>query len=49
MAVHWCRYGMNEHTQGVASALRPEYISALEMSGPHWRDFGFRGFGRRSA
>lgn len=44
MAVHWCRHVMNEHTQSVVNALRPERISTLEISGSHWHDFGFRDY-----
>ena len=39
---HWCRFVMNQHTQGIVKGLRPETLSVLEISGLNWRDFGFR-------
>jgi len=38
---HWCRVVMNRETRGLIRALGPERLRVLEISGEHWKGFGF--------
>jgi SAM-dependent methyltransferase len=41
---HWCRVVLNRETRELVGALGPERLRALEISGEHWKDFGFRSY-----
>ena len=44
----WTRVVMNEATRGLVESLRPERLRALEISGFHWVDVGFKSYTRTS-
>jgi SAM-dependent methyltransferase len=41
---HWCRVVMNRESAKIISALSPEKLSALEISGSFWEKAGFASY-----
>lgn len=40
--MHWCRVVMNNETKNLVSNLNYKNFNALEISGRHWKKFGFK-------
>src|SRR2546423_7174556 len=40
----WSRIVMEQETKRMVSALRPENLSCLEISGDAWKEFGFKSY-----
>jgi SAM-dependent methyltransferase len=40
----WCRVVMNAETRRLLRELHPEQLTALEISGEEWREFGFKSY-----
>lgn len=41
---HWCRVELNRATREIVGALGLDRLNALEISGEHWKDMGFRSY-----
>jgi SAM-dependent methyltransferase len=40
--MHWCRYVMDQETKLLVSNLPYNTFDAVEISGGHWKNFGFK-------